>query len=178
MSAALDERYFNWLYRQVCSVRTRLKSRSYRELFHILYTKEFVWLVPNDDNRVHDGKDLRYEFLNEEGIEPDERDEYWLNLPCSMLELLLSLARELEFVDDEGTTVEWFWELLENIGIEDLSDAKKIDHELVDDILDRVIWRRYNYNGGGGLFPLVYPEKDQRTVELWYQLNAYVIERL
>ena len=177
MSASLDERYFDWLYSQVCSVRTKNPSKGYKELLHILFTKEFVWLVPNDDNRVEDGKDLRYEFFEHEGIDPDHRDILWLRLPCSMLELLVALARRLEF-EDEGDVKTWFWEMMENIGLsKDLNDRAVIDRDFVEEILDRVIWRHYEYNGGGGLFPLVYPEEDQRQVEIWYQLNAYIIER-
>jgi hypothetical protein len=45
---------------------------------------------------------------------------------------------------------------------------------VVDEILERVIGRTYRPDGRGGFFPLRYAEKDQREVELWYQLNAYV----
>jgi hypothetical protein len=40
-----------------------------------------------------------------------------------------------------------------------------------------VIHRYYQPNGHGGFFPLENPQDDQRHVELWYQLNEYVMER-
>ncbi|MCA1800668.1 MAG: hypothetical protein LC687_02075 [Actinobacteria bacterium] len=176
MSAYLDERYFDWLYGQVCSVRAKNPASTYRNLLHILYTKEFVWLVPNDDNRIEDGKDLRYEFLEYEGIRVNQRDKLWIELGCSMLELLIALSRRLDFETGKSAK-DWFWELLENLDLKRLNDRARISHARVDDILNRVIWRTYEYNGGGGLFPLVRPERDQRHVELWYQLNAYILER-
>lgn len=176
MSASLDERYFDWLYSQVCSVRVTNPSKTYRNLFHILYTKEYVWLVPNDDNRMEDGRDLRYEFLEHEGIDPSERDKLWLDLDCSMLEFLIALARRLEFITERPQHI-WFWELLENLQLEIYNDRVDIPLDLVDKTLERVIWRTYDYNGGGGLFPLVYPEEDQRRVEIWYQISDYLLER-
>ncbi len=175
MSAHLDERYFDWLYSQVCSVETQRPSKSYRNLLDILYTKEFVWLVPNDDNRVEDGKDLRYEFFESEGITIKTRDTHWLSLGCSMLEMLVALSRRISFEAGDEPRV-WFWHMLTNIELDHLNDRKRISNEDVEGVLDRVIWRTYNYNGGGGLFPLRYPEEDQRKVELWYQISSYIFE--
>jgi hypothetical protein len=177
VSAYLDERYFDWLYAQVCSVRVRNPSKTYRQLLDLLYSKEFLWMVPNDDNREEDGKDLRFEFLEEEGIDVSERDTLWLELPCSVLEFLVALARLFAF-EYEGEVSERFWELLGNLELDQYNDRAEIDREAIEAVLDRLIWRKYHYNGGGGLFPLRYPERDQRWVEVWYQLNAYILERL
>jgi len=49
VSQPLDELYFTWLYSQVGSVRTRNPARTYWSLLRYLYTKEFVWIIPNDD---------------------------------------------------------------------------------------------------------------------------------
>ena len=177
MSAYLDETYFDWLYGQVCSDRTKSKHRTFRKLLYILYTKEFVWLVPNDDNRVEDGRDLRFEFLEQSGVLDVDKDAHWLRLECSFLEFLIALSRRLEFETDREASV-WFWELMINLELQQYNDAVDIPHDEVEDVLNRVIWRQYNYNGGGGLFPLVYPEQDQRKVEIWYQQSAYVLERM
>jgi hypothetical protein len=176
VSAFLDERYFDWLYAQVCSVELKSLSKTYRNLLHILYTKEFLWLIPNHDNRGEDGKSLRYEFLNDEEIDLTPKDEEWLILGCSFLELMVALARRLTFEADKDEST-WFWEMMENLGLNGLNDRELINRQDVEDVLDRVTWRTYEYNGGGGLFPLVYPESDQREVEIWYQLSAYVLER-
>lgn len=178
MSEPLDELYFQWLYRQVASVRLKNPARTYWSLAKKLHTKEFLWLIPNDDNRVEDGRDLRYEFLHENGL---DRDPDWLGLGCSMLEMLIALSRRLSFEGD-GEPNEWFWAMLENLGIRNHSDGYYYDHrgeeDTVDDILDAVIWRTYEPNGIGGLFPLENPKQDQRDVEIRYQMAAYLIERM
>ncbi|MCA1800215.1 MAG: hypothetical protein LC687_01750 [Actinobacteria bacterium] len=176
MSAYLDGRYFEWLYVQVCSIETENPLRSYRLLLHTMYTTEFVWLIPNDDNRVEDGKELRYEFLEDIGVSPNQRDKLWLDLGCSFLEMLVALSRRLSFEAGDSAQV-WFWHMLENIGLADMNDGVDIFEDQVEETLNRVTWRTYGYNGGGGLFPLVYPEEDQRKVELWYQLSNYILEQ-
>ena len=176
MSAFLDQRYFDWLYGQMCSVKRGSPSRMYKELFHILFTKEFVWLVPNDDNRVEDGKELRLEFLEQEGLNLAPYDGMWMELGCSFLEFLIALARRCSFEDGTDETV-WFWEFLENLDLDGLTDREHFTREDVEEVLDRVMWRTYNPDGSGGLFPLAYADEDQRKVEIWYQLSAYILER-
>ena len=142
-----------------------------------LYVKEFVWLIPNDDNRAEDGKELRYEFINEQGI--DEVDQEWLDLGCSVLEMMIALARRAAFESDDEV-VEWFWRFIFNLGLNnhtDIAYASKTERE-VDNVLDTVIFRTYDADGLGGLFPLTHPRQNQRKVELWYQLAAYLLEGL
>lgn len=142
-----------------------------------LYVKEFVWLIPNDDNRAEDGKALRYEFINEQGI--DEVDQEWLDLGCSFLEMLIALARRAAFESDDEV-VEWFWRFIFNLGLNNHTDSaytRETERE-VDNVLDAVIFRTYDADGLGGLFPLTHPRQDQRKVELWYQLAAYLTEGL
>ena len=169
----LDELYFTWLYRQVADPQITDKSLTYWKLLKELYTKEFVWLVPNDDNRIEDGKALRIEFIHDEQL--DDVDQGWLDLGCSMFELMVGLARRLEFEAD-GEAHYWFWHMMENLGLERYSDNRRLPRTHIDKILDRVIFRNFKPNGDGGLFPLKNPKKDQRKVELWYQLNSYVLE--
>lgn len=176
MSAYLDELYFEWLYGQVCSVRLKNPARTYWHLFNILFRKEFFWLIPNDDNRVQDGKDLRYECLREKGIDPEDIDQDWLHLGCSMLEMFVAISRMAAF-ETGAEPSEWFWEILENLDLSQYNDKEHIPRERVEDILDRVIFRTYSRNGSGGLFPLKRARENQRDVELWYQLCAYILER-
>lgn len=176
MTVHLDELYFDWLYGQVCSARAKNPTKTYRELLFILHTKEFIWLIPNDDNRVEDAKDLRYEFLEIQELRVSKVDPHWLTVGVSIFEVLVALSRRFSFETDLKPA-DCFWEMLENVGVSKFNDRSDIFRDEVEDALDRVIWRTYNYNGGGGLFPLVYPEQDQRKVELWYQLNAYILEK-
>lgn len=176
MNAPLDERYFQWLYSQSCSIRLKNPTRTYWNLFRILFTHEFVWIIPNDDNRCEDGKDLRYDFLRSQGIDPDDVSPLWLHEACSMLELFVGLAKRLAFITNAEPS-EWFWELLENLDLRKYNDGVHIPERQVKDKLDRVIFRTYRRSGHGGLFPLEHPRENQREVELWYQLNAYLQER-
>lgn len=176
MSAPLDERYFRWLCRQI---RLRLhqdQGKTYWSLLRQLHAKEFVWFVPNDDNRMEDGRDLRYEFL--ETQMDDTVYPGWLELGCSMLELLIALSRRLSF-EGEGEPRYWFWELVNNLQLDEFPDRDydKSVEQFIDESLDKVIWRTYSSNGEGGLFPLRESSHDQRSVEIWYQLNAYLLER-
>lgn len=178
MNEPLDELYLRWLYSQVSSVRTKTQTRTYWSLFRQLYTKEFVWFIPNDDNRAADGCNLRLEFLEEQELEYGDVDPSWMGLGCSMLELLVGLSRRLSF-ETGGESRDWFWELLENLDLRQYNDAN-YDHahhlEVIDNILNRVIFRTYFANGSGGLFPLRHATRDQREVEIWYQLSAYILE--
>lgn len=174
MSVLLDEEYLVWLYSQVGAVKLRNRSKSYWSLTRQLFKTEFVWIVPNDDNRVEDGRDLRYEFLDACGLEADHE---WLHMGCSMLELLIALSRRLAF-ETEGQPRVWFWHLIETIGLKEFNDREfdAKSEKKIEEALNRVIFRQYEPDGRGGLFPLRNPSHDQREVELWYQLSAYLLE--
>ena len=174
MKEPLDEQYLTWLYSRIGSTKVTNPTRTYWSLFKQLYQKEFVWLVPNDDNRVEDGRDLRYAFLEEAGLK--HVDPNWMGLGCSVLEMLIALSERMAFEAD-GQARTWFWHLLDNIGLGGYTDAKQDCAEDIEDVVDRVIWRNYEPDGRGGLFPLENPASDQREVEIWYQLCAYLLER-
>lgn len=175
----LDERYLSWLYGQVANVKTRVRARTHRSLFKQMHRTIFVAIVSHDENRIADARDLRYEFLSE--AEDLQGDLEWMRSPCTMLELLMILSRCLAFEMDDKTEP-WFWHLIETLDLEHFNDHEYHLHpdqveEAVSRILDRVIWRQYRPDGHGGLFPLRNPQNDQRKVELWYQLNAYLLEQ-
>mgnify|MGYP005815223847 CR=1 FL=1 len=97
-----------------------------------------------------------------------------------MLEMLIALSRKFAFILDEDP-YEWFWHFIGNLDLADYNDREyrrdyETHHNHVNDVLDRVIHREYRRDGEGGLFPLRYPEYDQRTLELWYQMQAYILE--
>jgi len=143
-----------------------------------LYSREFVWLIANDDNRCADGKDLRELFVTELGF--DKVDPNWMDLGCSMLEMLIALAKRAAYESDKSEG-DWFWIFMQNMGIRKFNDAYYKNAEKaalleIDDAIQRVVWRTYSPDGEGGLFPLRHPSEDQRRVELWYQLSAYLLE--
>lgn len=166
MTRKVDYEYYEWLISQI-HIPTR--HRTYNDLFEKMHNLEFVWIVPNDDNRVQDGKDLRYEFLQ------GAKDTLALE-GVTFLEVLVALSRRTAFTAG-GRSDHWAWKLIKNLRLTKMSDPLmdgKIDR--VDDILQGVIWRTYNPDGSGGFFPLKNPAQDQTKVEIWYQLNKYVME--
>lgn len=175
MFGTLDDLYLQWLYSLVGSVKVKSPSKTYWSLVRQLYTKEFVWLIPNDDNRVEDGKDLRYEFIEKHDVDVENE---WMNMGCSMLEMMIALARRLAFEDGKSTR-DWFWIMIDNLGISDFNDRRYNEwhRREVEVVLDNVIWRTYSPDGFGGLFPLQSTTRDQREMELWYQLCEYINER-
>lgn len=172
----LDELYLRWLYSQVGLLEESHKELSYWKLFRQLYKTEFLWIIPKDDNRLEDGIALRREFRSTQAID-DSVEPDWTELGCSFLELMVGLSRRLEF-EAGGQAHYWFWRLMENIGLRSFHDGiKRYPRIYIDGILHSIIFRQYNSSGLGGFFPLQEPREDQRNVELWYQLNAYVLEQ-
>jgi hypothetical protein len=170
----LDELFFEWLYGQVADPATNDPERMYTRLFRQLYETEFFAVVERDENRIEDGKEIRREFVAKRIRRRDVSD--WLELDCSIFELMVGLSRHMAF-DAGGEPHYWFVRMMVNLGLGHLTDAyPRYSEKRVADVLDRVINRTYEFNGEGGLFPLRNPQQDQRTVELWYQLSAYIQE--
>jgi hypothetical protein len=166
--------YFTWLCTKI------YPKKSYHFLLKTLHRREFYWTVPNDDNRAEDGKKLREEYQRDTAYILDYEA---LDGPCSVLEMLVALAERWEGITgcspDENQSYVWFWLMMENCGLAGYTDARITAPNAafeVDQIIDQVLGRTYRRNGRGGLFPLRRPKEDQRRVELWYQLNAYLLE--
>lgn len=176
----LDERYFVWLYSLVADPSIKDRDLTYWELFRQLHDRQFVWFVSRDDNRAEKGKELRLAFLRHEGLSKSEVDHRWVEIGCSFLELTIAMSERLQFeVDPDSNLAYWFWNvLMENIGLRYCTDGSGFESCDIDEILNRVIFRQYEPDGNGGFFPLENPQQDQRGVELWHQLGAYVIERM
>lgn len=171
VSLQWQEAYFHWLVPQVKDTEQR---RTYWDLLRLLFETEYVWLIPNDDNRMIDGLELRTEFLLEADaprfVSPDGFGV------CSFLEMLVALSRRLAF-QAGGEAEGWAWQLVVNLELHRLSDPLgRVRRTRVADILETVIYRNYNPDGTGGLFPLAWPQDDQKQVELWYQMAAYIDE--
>lgn len=178
-SATLDDAYLDWLYAKVGSTQNRNPANNHWRLLKQLYISPFEGYVPNDDNRSADGKDLRIEFLQETGYPLDDPYGLWFDLSCSMLEMLIALSRRVAFEDETSrSSVEWFWRLVHNLELDGYTDdVFEISiQEEVEETLIRLNRRAYQYDGTGGLFPLQHATQDQRKVELWTQMSAYLLE--
>lgn len=173
MNSSLSGDYLRWLGPQIRDEESQVQ---YWDLVSLLYEKEFVWTIHNDENRLVDGMDLRAEYSRVRGSSRGVINEMRALGPCSFLEVLIGLSRRLEFAAG-GNAPGWAWILLGNLGLHKMVDPlNKRKIQKVDDILDAVIWRTYNPDGTGGFFPLAWPDEDQTQIELWYQMAAYIEE--
>lgn len=168
----LENMYFNWLCAKVVHMDPSTPSQSYWTLLRTLHSTEFVWTVMGDDNRAEDGVELRSYFLIEARY-PDVPE--WRQMPCSMLEMLIALSHRAEFQTGERSDI-WFWRFMQNIGLDECSDAVGFTPNEIGEVLYRVVWRQYAPNGEGGLFPVPNTNQDQREVQIWYQFCEYLVD--
>lgn len=139
----------------------------------------FAALVPHDDNRIGDVTALRQLFQEEEHIrEPLDQND--LMFPdATILEVLIGLAKRATFMVGKGEGW-WFDLFIKNLGLVKYNDIFCTDNSSrwIVRVLDKFNNREYKADGTGGLFPLKIPNQDQRQVELWYQMGAYMTENL
>ena len=179
MNFDVNQDYFHWL----CElVKVEQEDRSYWLLAKDLHRMPFYSLVPHDENRALDGVTLREDYLEMVNCPKYVR----LDLEeCTVLEMMVALAQRMDYEtkdahEDEDRTAEWFWEMVGNLGLTEFSDDNYVrDNGIceVDEILEKLVERHYSRSGRGGLFPLRRPTCDQRKSEIWYQMNAYLMER-
>lgn len=167
--------YISWLRSQLDFIDS---PNTYNELFAALLSHRYTWILPMDSNRAQDGKEVRERFYN--SISYLEYPKWVKDEPCSFLEFLAAITFRMNYICsgyNEDKTKEIFWLLLSNLGINELSDAnwERMDgSRMVAEAVERVCKRKIDINGEGGLFPLQAPKQNQREVEVWYQMQAYI----
>lgn len=177
--------YFRWLLGLV----DNYFGGNYQKLLWKLFETEFKWELEYDGNRAADGINLRRIFCQEVGLDVDiftsgignGRDNEWFFRPCSVLEMMVGLAKRAEdyiMHDPEygDRTSVWFWEMMANLGLDNFDDFHYFDAE-VDKILYFFMYRKYGPNGIGSAFPIRKKTRDLRQTDLWWQMNAYLEER-
>jgi hypothetical protein len=165
--------YYLWLVHRYVG---KVNALEFSCVLDQMFRKAYYFIVTNDENRGEDGLYLRDVFLSEfpEAHVPEG--------PCSFLEFLIGVAIRLEemLVDGECLPVSlYFWELATRLRLTEYTDSTYEDTStifMVDFLMTVFMDRGYASNGEGGLFPLKYPTKNQTRVEVWYQLNAYLME--
>ena len=142
----------------------------FEQILHQLHNMPFFSLVPNDDNRAMDGLQLRALYEEAESCEIEFDNGH----PCTLFEMLIALAERMSYIiynpkfeEDEYDTASCFWLLIRNLDLKVESGRNTLK---LTDLLER----KYSPNGSGGLFPLKNPVVDQRGVEIWYQMMAYI----
>lgn len=168
--------YFEWLCRFVI-----VRGSPYEDTVPFLYdlhSKDFRWSVENDSNRAADGMNLRESYRRTTTEDCD-----CLKGPCSIFEMLIALSERMNFelgdVNPENRIPEFFWKLIRNLGLETYGEcdpAMDKKRFLNDGHISRFLDREYHRSGMGGLFPLRRPHEDQRQIEIWYQMHAYLAE--
>lgn len=173
----LEDIYFEWLYRMISS-KTYNRRVSYRLLIERLHEIEFEYLMERDGSRAADGIELRYTFGREKEY-PDALIASYLDVrPCRVLEMMVALAHrcddQIMYSFDEGDrTWKWFWEMIENLGLADMTD-RVYDQRIVDRVIDTFMEKDYAPNGEGGLFAIQDCNVDMRDLEIWYQMHLYL----
>jgi len=167
----LDERYLVWLCGLINSREYEERLHASKRMFDGLFEEPFFDYIPNDDNRAAEGRGLRDRYTRETAQQINRR--LYMG-SCTLLEMLVALAHRYawEVVGLDETVEEnvppSFWTMIDNL---ELNPTHKNLGRL--SIFNK---REYERNGKGGLFPLHRPEHDQREIEIWYQLMAYLRE--
>lgn len=176
--------YFEWLKNTVDPFVGRGTHECF---FNALHSMAYVPIMELDRNREMDGLGLRDVYIRGYGIDSSDSDLV-VDSPCSVLEFLVSLANKMDYIYSPTETRHLsalFWEIMGNIGLDYSSttdsDAQKdpsMFHDRIQSAIDMVQNRTYQPDGTGNLFPLKNPKEDQRNVEVWYQMNQYLIEKM
>lgn len=169
-----DRGYINWLYGQIAEGQPEYSN--YKYMLDILENTEFKAYILMDENRIGDGASLYENFYH--GLYSDRKE-------CSVLEMLIGLAYRCDDVMSDQTkgdrVSDWFWRFVNNLGLTKFTDdLVELNPELylreMHEIVDIFVERRYDYDGKGGIFPLQNPPGDERKVEIWYQMMAWLNE--
>lgn len=185
----MQELYQEWLIDQLQGNRGAF---GYSELYGILHGVPFLPIVEMDWNRNDDGLNLAMEWAEgvyrteEEALDAvNELEAIHPNGFCTMLELIVVLARRMQFelTDSEYDRPigQWAETLIGNAGLSEyinemIEDDWETAESAVIEIIGSVIFRQYGWDGEGGFFPLSYPGSDQRYEELLTQMNNYIAE--
>ena len=184
----MNEEYFEWLLNLIDV--NKEDQNGYGMLCSIMHDAIFHPILEMDENRWEDGVQYRFDFASwhEKGdskkasMVADHLDDSLGG--CTVLELLISLAEKISWEMEEGPyearPAKWFEEMISNLGLDIYTNGELMGNEAayfeVDAILENFVFRRYHYNGEGGLFPLQNPQEDQREVEIAIQKNDYLME--
>lgn len=174
----INNEYFDWMYNLVCDGNE--ERLSYRRLLNYLNNVDFLYINDRDANRATDGINFRYRFGYEFGYSNDIISRELDTRPCSVLEMMVSLAFRVEeqiMCDSDygDRTSQWFWNMIVSLGLGTMNDDD-FDRSYAEEIIYRFMNRDYKPNGEGGLFTLSNAKEDLRNVEIWYQMMWYLDE--
>jgi hypothetical protein len=157
-----------------------VEAHKFTKLLRELDSHDYIWLETRDDNREYYGLQLRDIFTQCGGTHHPSI----ANKRCSFLEFLIGMANRVEetLMDNPrygNRRPDWFWMMVSNLELTRFDDSKEFNLDVLNYIhgtIDRVLFRRFDANGDGGLFPLKSPKSDQRNTDFWTQLMLYLEE--
>lgn len=163
--------YEQWLITKI----NKSQIKKYNKLLHHLHCTPFRWSIKNDDSREIEGAALRSYFCYD-SIKYFDTPEV-----ATVLEVLIVLSDRCSWILEghpKGlNSSQCFWLMMKNLGLVGFTDDKYDSYsEFIADVLTNFLDRTYDFYGRGGLFPLKNSKEDQRCVELWYQMNTYLLE--
>lgn len=166
--------YYQWLLDKINGYTEPYYN--YSLLLSELHSIPFTYSIAMDGNRASDGVRLRWTFMDEENI-PDLF--YKDGIECSVLEMLISLSIRCDvdiMGDNDGKNVyAYFWIMIQNLGLDKCTDDH-FDPNYVHQQIRKWLDRSFRRNGEGSPFPLQRCRTDQRKIEIWFQMNAYLNE--
>ena len=170
----IQEEYFEWMCEMVGANVNCEGDYSFNKLLRHLHQIEFTYIVPKDENRAKAGIGLRRRF----SLHTNQEIKDYLDGPCSVLELIVSIAKKCEEDIMDNTeygdrTSQWFWGMIANLGLNGMVDCK-YDEDFVDEKIRIFLNREYEPNGRGGLFYIRGCDKDLRKVAIYHQMCWYL----
>lgn len=81
----------------------------------------------------------------------------------------------MEDPDAGNRAGQWFWNMVVSLGLAAMDD-NRFSERRAEFVIERFNRRDYQPNGAGGLFTLQRPKEDMRTLDIWYQMMAYLNE--
>lgn len=133
--------YTPWLIKRGC-------LENYSELASVWDELDFVWYIPEDEDKAVQALRMRDEYCYETSMPSPRR------APASFLEVFVSITDSLTallYQDREKFTKS----ILLNMGAYSYSDDGRLPSEIHEgalEIAERVMYRTYGRNGSGGLF--------------------------
>lgn len=149
--------YTSWLIKRGC-------LENYSELASVWDELDFVWYIPEDEDKAIQALRMRDEYCYETDM-PSPRQA-----PASFLEVFVSITDTLTamlYQDRELFTKS----ILLNLGARSYSDDGRLPSEIHGEALiiaERVMYRTYSRNGTGGLFRI--PGTDTLEMPLTTQM--------
>lgn len=152
----------------------------YSKLLDTLFRIPFRSYIYMDNNRMEDASDMRFDYISELFNSKEDtsiiEDRY-----ISVLEVLIALAIRMEKdilcdpMSENDHSSDHFWVFLRNLGVENDTN----DDYFEENVRKKCeIWmtREYDFNGNGSIFPLKGNKNDARKMEIWTQMNIYILE--